>query len=120
LASCQITSDPFTAKLPIDKPAQKSIVGVGLGGIALDVGEGNRVGAAVAGAVAVGKGVLLGAAVSGAVAVGKGVLLGAAVANAVEVGSGVLLGIGVNIACGVRKVVPASSSPADADGVAEG
>ncbi len=104
MASCQITSDPFTAKLPIDKPAQKSIVGVGLGEIALDVGEGNRVGAAVAGAVAV----------------GKGVLLGAAVANAVEVGSGVLLGIGVNIACGVRKVVPASSSPADADGVAEG
>ncbi len=58
--SCQVTSDPISSKPPIDKPEQESATDVGLGGIALGVGEGDKVETAVGGVVGDGIGVSLG------------------------------------------------------------
>jgi len=59
LTSCQVASEPVTSKPLIDKPEQESVTDVGLGGIALAVGAGNKVAVAVGGEVGEGSRVLL-------------------------------------------------------------
>ncbi len=60
MISCQVAFEPVSSKPLIDKPEQESATDVGLGGIALAVGEGDKVDATVGGVVGDGSGVLLG------------------------------------------------------------